>query len=72
MTKKDYEAFASALYRVSQAKRYQAGDGFYSFEDMLEVVAGVFEQDNPSFQRGKFILACTEGKGIRASIRERF
>ena len=53
MTRKDYIAIAKALSEVDPS----TDDGFFAIRHAAENIADVFEQDNPNFDREKFLDA---------------
>jgi hypothetical protein len=55
MSRKDYRAFASAIKSLKEGGEA----GFTpSLSLIAETLAGVFSQDNPAFDREKFLEAC--------------
>ena len=68
MTKKDYEAFASAIRRRQRIYRWTKNEVMKA----VELCKDVFMIDNCNFQPDKFERACYEGKHIRKAIAERF
>lgn len=65
MTKKDYELFADRIYKWGKKN---ASMGSSELIHLAQVTADIFEEDNPRFNREKYITACYEGKHIRKSI----
>lgn len=53
MTKKDYIKFASMLAIKRPGRR---STGYW--EDLISRIANIFADDNPSFDRERFIAAC--------------
>jgi len=73
MTKKDYEAFANAIHNKIQMEKQTNGvskESCDTHNNWIALVADVFANDNPLFQRVKFERACYEGMHIRRSIKE--
>ena len=56
MTRKDYVKISDILAGYSNAMI----DNFW-WEDLLNDFAIMFEEDNPNFNRERFITACNEG-----------
>ena len=54
MTRKDYERLAAALLRT----RPMSDDRFDGWKDAVEAVAGALADDNPRFDRARFLAAC--------------
>ena len=67
MTKKDYELFANAVYRL-KPNHAEEDKPCLRFSELVGLLGDCFSQDNPAFQRTKFMTACYEGKHIRKSI----
>lgn len=55
MSRKHYEALAEVVNKVSDG-----GGAFAPTEILISAMCSVFTQDNPSFDRDKFIAACTK------------
>jgi hypothetical protein len=55
MTRKDYVAVAEILSSYKDL----IGDEF-TFHDLVDDFAGMFEADNPNFKFDKFLEACTK------------
>lgn len=55
MTKKDYQAIADVivnrLYGATPTRRF-------ALSDVAKDLCAVFEEDNPRFDRDKFLIAC--------------
>ena len=68
MTKKDYEAFASAINRRQHIYGWKKNEMMKA----VELCKEVFRTDNYNFQPDKFERACYEGKHIRKAIAEKF
>jgi hypothetical protein len=62
MTRKDYEAIAKA---ISAVRQYSYLSGMPQFQSGIDQVTGaiseVLKQDNPRFDRNRFIAATMEG-----------
>lgn len=57
MTKKDYIAFAGTL-RATRPTHFNEGSlGYYQWEMDVEAIADVLTEDNPSFDRDRFLTA---------------
>lgn len=64
MTRKDYEAIASAMLAVRadiEARNLDAGRIYTEWKvtkEIAERLSAVFVEDNPRFQRARFLAAC--------------
>ena len=56
MTKKDYELMAEVLERESKSGEKRLIQ--VSYENIVDCLAVAFAQDNPMFNRTKFLTAC--------------
>jgi hypothetical protein len=56
MTRKDYVKIAEAV-NESRCREVGSFNVVYE-EDLIENLCSVFEQDNPNFDRNKFVEAC--------------
>ena len=70
MTKKDYELFANEIHGYIEREKLNPSIKVNGsvFNSQVDLVANVFEKDNPLFDRAKFERACYEGKHIRKSV----
>ena len=57
LSRKDYKAIAQILHDQGDAF-VRGDDGFHLLEILAHNLAWYFEQDNPRFDREKFIEAC--------------
>lgn len=57
MTKKHYEAIAFTIDRAREKFR-DDHDATRALDDLARSLAVYFKQDNPSFQRSRFLAAC--------------
>lgn len=55
MTKKHYEAIASDIARTRQAIHSK---DYYIVDALAQALAITFMQDNPKFNRDRFLIAC--------------
>lgn len=59
MTRKDYVAIAEVINQhVIQADAHQDITGFFAISGIAAGIATVMENDNPRFDRDKFLKAC--------------
>jgi hypothetical protein len=56
MTRKDYQAIAEVISTL--ADKYQFDDGRYIVSEIASDLAEVLQNDNPRFDRQRFLDAC--------------
>lgn len=56
MTRKDYQAIAEVISTL--ADKYQFDDGRYIVSEVASDLAEVLQNDNPRFDRQRFLDAC--------------
>lgn len=61
--KRHYEAIANALQRARPVSPPEAVE---QWDCCVSELADTFAQDNPKFQRGRFVAACVPGADVRA------
>ena len=61
MTRKDYVKFAQAIKRE---REIDGKDALTATKFWQSLIANIFEQDNPQFDREKFYQACEPKKGV--------
>ena len=58
MTRKDYELIASVFYFPAHHREDWSKDITEAWEGMIYNMADALEQDNPKFDRDRFLKAC--------------
>ena len=64
MSRKDYQLLAGVIYRRRQTDGSLANVDT-ALADLAWTLADVLADDNPSFDRRRFVEACETGKGTR-------
>lgn len=59
MSKKDYIKFAAMIKeRMPEAKQLIRPDSFIMLDEIARAMADIFQDDNPNFNRDRFLKAC--------------
>jgi hypothetical protein len=67
VSKKDYQAIATAIYRARQQHEGMGSEGEDVFKTVEGELADMLSKGNPRFEHFRFFEACTKGrcKGMR-------
>lgn len=61
MTRKDYQLIAKAVHLTRRSEAVVDDQSSWSLGLLVIVLADLLEQDNPRFDRARFITACEVG-----------